>query len=99
MTVFFIRRKKQARNVTAGYAPSERTGITLFDLKRGQKATVQKVNAEGSALARLTALGIDRGAQVEALAFSLFKSSILISCSSVRVSMRRALAQKIEVEF
>lgn len=56
------------------------------------------VNAEGGALARLNALGIMNGARLEVLAFSLFRTSILVSCSAVRVSMRRTVAEKIEVK-
>ncbi len=71
--------------------------MTVFDLKRGERATVNGVGAEGGALSRLTALGFIKGAQIEVLAFSLFKSSILVSCASVRVSMRKSVAKRIEV--
>lgn len=98
MILFFLRRKDKKRAQNAHGTP--RNGAkTLFDLKRGERATVRCVKAEGGALARLTALGLVVGAEAEALAFSLFHSSILVSCASVRISIRRKLAEKIEVSL
>lgn len=71
--------------------------MTVFDLKRGDSATVTAVNLSGGLKARLTALGIKSGEKVRVLGFSLFKSSVLISCSAVRVAIRKGSAEKIEV--
>lgn len=99
MTVFFIRRnvKRRKRSDKKYSAESERAKC-LLDLKCGEIAKIARVTADGGALSRLTALGVVAGAQVEILAYSLFGSSVLVSCASVRVSIRRGLAEKIQIE-
>lgn len=72
--------------------------MTVFDLKKGERAQVVGIGAEGGALARLSALGVVEGAQVEALGFSLFRGSVLLACGSVRIAVRRAVALKIRVK-
>lgn len=71
--------------------------MSVFDLKAGEIAEISRIDIEGGARARLDALGIKVGEKVEVIAFSLFKSSVLISCAAVRVGVRKALAKKIEV--
>ncbi len=71
--------------------------MSVFDLKAGQSARIVKINMEGGAAARLSSLGITVGKRVTALAFSLFKSSILIGCGAVRLGIRKRLASLIEV--
>ncbi len=73
--------------------------MTAFDLSVGESAAVAKLNISGSAKERLVSLGIAGGADITLLGFSLFKSSVLISCGAVRVAMRKNLAKKIEVEL
>lgn len=71
--------------------------MSVFDLKAGDCARITDIALEGGARSRLDALGIKVGEKVEVIAFSLFKSSVLISCAAVRVGVRKALAKKIEV--
>ena len=71
--------------------------MSVFDLKAGECAEISRIDIEGGARSRLDALGIKVGEKVEVIAFSLFKSSVLISCAAVRVGVRKALAKKIEV--
>ncbi|MBD5631723.1 MAG: ferrous iron transport protein A [Clostridia bacterium] len=72
--------------------------MSVFDLKMGESGKISRINLTGAAKARLTSLGIKEGQRVEVLSFSLFKSSVLISCAAVRVGVRKSLARKIEVE-
>ena len=72
--------------------------MTVFDLSAGESAKITAVGVSGAAAQRLVSLGVVRGATVRALAFSLFKSSVLISVPPVRVALRRAVASQIEVE-
>lgn len=72
--------------------------MTAFELGAGESARIIKLNISGGAKERLISLGISGGAEITSLGFSFFKSSILLSCGAVRVAMRKALAQKIEVE-
>ncbi len=97
MTVLFLKGRRRGRAQRA-CGKAKNYGGTLYGLNRGERAAIMRVGAEGGALARLDALGVRAGAEVEAVAFSLFKSSILISCGSVRLAMRRALAEKISVK-
>lgn len=71
--------------------------MSVFDLKAGECARITNIALEGGARSRLDALGIKVGEKVEVIAFSLFKSSVLISCAAVRIGVRKALAKKIEV--
>ena len=71
--------------------------MSVFDLKAGECARITDIALEGGARSRLDALGIKVGEKGEGIAFSLFKSSVLISCAAVRVGVRKALAKKIEV--
>lgn len=73
--------------------------MRIFDLKAGQSAVITKIDLQGGALERLTALGIKVGERVEVLSFSLLKSSVLIACSAVRVGLRKSLASRIEVAY
>ena len=73
--------------------------MTVYDLKAGESAEITKINATGGAAERLNSLGVVCGKRVTALAFSLFKSSVLIGCGAVRVGLRKALSQQIEVKL
>ena len=53
--------------------------MSVFDLKAGECAEISRIDIEGGARSRLDALGIKVGEKVEVIAFSLFKSSVLIS--------------------
>lgn len=71
--------------------------MTVFNLKKGDKCIVKKINISGGERVRLNALGLKTGVQVHILGFSLFKSSALLAFGAVRVSMRKRLAEHIEV--
>lgn len=71
--------------------------MKLYDLKEGETGIIVRIDLSGGALERLTALGVKEGERVEVISFSLFKSSVLISCSAVRAGLRKSIAQKIEV--
>ncbi len=73
--------------------------MSVFDLQMGETGKISSINVTGAAKARLNSLGIKEGGLVEVLSFSLFKSSVLISCSAVRVGLRKSIAQKIEVQL
>ena len=72
--------------------------MTVFDLKKGEVAKIEKINIEGGARERLSALGIKEGEKIEVLSFSLFRSSVLLSIGAVRVGIRKSLATKIFVK-
>ena len=73
--------------------------MSVYDLKMGECAEITKIGIGGGARARLASLGIKVGERVEVLSFSLFKSSVLISCAAVRVGLRKSLAKQIEVRI
>ena len=72
--------------------------MTVFDLKEGASGRIKKMDIAGPAAARLRALGFKEGITVKVLAFSLFRGGVLLGFNAVRLGMRRALAQRIEVE-
>ena len=72
--------------------------MSVYDLKAGDTAEIVKIDLSGSAASRLNSLGITSGKRVCVLAFSLFKSSVLIGCGAVRVGLRKAVADRIEVK-
>ena len=72
--------------------------MTVFDLKRGESAEIVKITVDGGARARLSALGVKEGAEIEILSCSLFRSSVLLLVGAVRVGIRKGLATKIFVK-
>lgn len=72
--------------------------MSVFDLKKGERAKIISVAVDGSAGERLSSLGITAGREITVLAFSLFSGSLLIACGASRVAMRKSIAQRIEVE-
>lgn len=71
--------------------------MTVLDLNVGESAKIDKVSVVGAAAERLRALGFVSGRVITVLGYSLFKSSVLLSCGSVRLAARRNLAQMIGV--
>jgi Fe2+ transport system protein FeoA len=71
--------------------------MSIFDLKVGERSKITNVDVGGAAYKRLQSLGFNRGADVQVLSFSLFKSSVLLSIGATRVALRRAVAEKILV--
>ena len=72
--------------------------MTVFDLKRGERAEIERMNIEGGARARLFSLGVKEGAEIQVLSYSLFRSSVLLMAGTVRVGIRKSLANKIFVK-
>lgn len=72
--------------------------MNVYDLNVGGQAEIVSMNFTGGAAARLSSLGITTGKRITVLAFSLFKSSVLIGCGAVRLSLRKGAAQRIEVK-
>ncbi|HBN13302.1 MAG TPA: hypothetical protein DD415_06775 [Clostridiales bacterium] len=72
--------------------------MSVLNLKAGECARIVRVNATGGVAARLNSLGITAGKRISVLAFSLFKTGILLGCGAVRVGIRKSLAAEIEVE-
>lgn len=72
--------------------------MSVFDLKMGESGRVTTVNVDGAAGERLVSLGVKKGQTVTAVAFSLFKGSILITIGYNRLAIRKSVAQRIEVE-
>ena len=73
--------------------------MSVFDLKKGERATVTEVLLDGAAGERLRSLGINSGAVIEVIAFSLFRGSVLLGVGYNRVAVRKSVAQKIGVDI
>lgn len=72
--------------------------MSVFDLKKGESATVKTVAVDGAAGERLASLGVKSGQKITAVAFSLFKGSVLILIGYNRLAIRKSVATRIEVE-
>ena len=72
--------------------------MSVFDLKMGESGRVTAVNVDGAAGERLASLGVKMGQTVTAVAFSLFKGSVLITIGYNRLAIRKSVARRIEVE-
>ncbi len=94
MTVFSVTSKKARPKASAAAGGV----ITAYDLKNGQGGRVVAVRTGGGAKARLNSLGITEGSIITLIGVSLFKSSVLLAQSAVRVGVRKALAMSIEVQ-
>ena len=71
--------------------------MSVFDLKKGQTATVSVVKVDGAAGERLNSLGVRAGNKITVLAFSVFSSSVLIAVGYNRLAIRKTVAKRIEV--
>lgn len=67
-------------------------------MKMGESATVMAVAVDGAAGERLASLGVKKGQKVTAVAFSLFRGSVLITIGYNRLAVRKSVAKRIEVE-
>lgn len=72
--------------------------MSVFDLKKGESGIVKSVAVDGAAGERLASLGVKCGQKVTAVAFSLFRGSVLITIGYNRLAIRKSVAQRIEVE-
>lgn len=72
--------------------------MSVFNLKRGESGKIKSVGVSGAAGERLRSLGVEAGARVTVLSFSLFNGSVLIAVGYNRIAVRRSVAERIEVE-
>lgn len=72
--------------------------MSVFDLKIGESGRVTTVNVDGAAGERLASLGVKKGQIITAVAFSVFRGSVLITIGYNRLAVRKSVAQRIEVE-
>lgn len=73
--------------------------MSVFDLKIGESGRVNTVNVDGAAGERLASLGVKKGQIITAVAFSVFRGSVLITIGYNRLAVRKSVAQRIEVEI
>lgn len=72
--------------------------MSVFDLKIGESGRVTTVNVDGAAGERLASLGVKKGQIITAVAFSVFRGSVLITIGYNRLAVRKSVARRIEVE-
>jgi len=72
--------------------------LKLSELKKGQNAIVQSVNASGELKQRLSSFGLLKGANIKVIDCSLGKSTIEIMVDKTLMALRREEADKIEVK-
>lgn len=66
-------------------------------MKMGESGVVKSVAVDGAAGERLASLGVKKGQKVTAVAFSLFRGSVLITIGYNRLAVRKSVAKRIEV--
>jgi ferrous iron transport protein A len=71
---------------------------TLFNLKPGQSARIQSIDAEEALYLRLLALGFRIGKRVELVRRARFYGPVHIRIGTTDVMMRPAEAQRIEID-
>lgn len=72
--------------------------MNVLDIPVNESAKIVKVGVTGAAAERLRALGFVCGRAVTVLGYSIFKSSVLLSCGAVRLAVRKTIAARIEVQ-
>lgn len=72
--------------------------MDIFSLKIGESGKIKSINVTGSTLKRLNSLGFEVGKTVKIISYSLFKSAVLAECGSIKLGMRKKLAQLLEIE-
>lgn len=71
---------------------------TLRDVKIGETATVKKLHGEGAIKRRIMDMGITKGAEVYVRKVAPLGDPIELTVRGYELSLRKADAEKIEVE-
>ena len=72
---------------------------TLKDAKAGQTVRVVKLHGEGAVKRRIIDMGLTKGAEVYVRKFAPLGDPIELTVRGYELSLRRADAQQVEVEF
>ena len=72
---------------------------TLKDAKAGQTVRVVKLHGEGAVKRRIMDMGLTKGAEVYVRKFAPLGDPIELTVRGYELSLRRADAQEVEVEF
>ena len=72
---------------------------TLKDAKAGQTLRVVKLHGEGALKRRIMDMGLTKGAEVYVRKFAPLGDPIELTVRGYELSLRRADAQQVEVEF
>ena len=72
--------------------------MNLLDLRIGESATIKKIHASPELKRRLISFGIIKGADIELLATAPAKSTVEIRVGKMKIALRKAEAETIEVE-
>ena len=72
--------------------------MKLSELKKGDRATILKVDTDESLKSRLVSFGVARGSELSIEACSLGKQTIEIMVDDTLIGLRGEEASKIEVE-
>ena len=72
---------------------------TLKDAKAGQTVRVVKLHGEGAVKRRIMDMGLTKGAEVYVRKFAPLGDPIELTVRGYELSLRRADAQQVEVEF
>lgn len=73
--------------------------MKLNELKKGEKAIVLKVNANGELKQRLASFGLIKGASVEIIDCSIGKSTIEIMVDGTLLALRASEAEQIDIRL
>ncbi len=73
-------------------------GISLCDMKNGQRGTVIQVNGGMGILSRLESLGIRKGVVIAKKSALAAKGPVIASASGTEIAMGRGMAARIIVE-
>lgn len=72
---------------------------TLKDAKAGQTVRVVKLHGEGAVKRRIMDMGLTKGAEIYVRKFAPLGDPIELTVRGYELSLRRADAQQVEVEF
>jgi len=72
--------------------------MNLSELKKGDRATILKVDTDESLKSRLVSFGVARGSELTIEACSLGKQTIEIMVDDTLIGLRGEEAEKIEVK-
>jgi ferrous iron transport protein A len=72
--------------------------MKLTDLKKGNRATIVKIDANKALKDRLSSFGIMRGEELTVKGCSLGKQTIEIEVGSTLIALRADEAKRIEIE-
>jgi ferrous iron transport protein A len=72
--------------------------MRLSDLKKGDRAVIKRIDADGALKQRLSSFGVGRGAELVIETYSIGRKTYEIIVNDTMIALRNEEAERIDVE-